>query len=297
MQPLVSIIITAYNHEDYVGACLESMINQTYRNIELIVLNDGSKDRTHEVITAYEPKLAERFSKYTYIDKHNEGISVNFNKGIRMSSGDYIKTFASDDILLPQAIEHLVRFLEENSEFDVAYGDGYHILTKETDLTDFEFDEIQRFSNITELKSGYIYEHLLTMLPHMSTCTVLFRRKCFEEAGYYDESLSCEDMDLYLRYSREYQFGYIQQDIALHRIHGDNAGYNPAIMIPSLQKMLAKYDRIHFFRSLEERDQFIEILEWSQRVLEVIDYESRIPGKKGHRLGHRRLLSKIQGPG
>lgn len=275
----VSVVISAYNHENFVGECLESVMKQTYPNIELIVLNDGSKDRTHHVISAYENELRNRFLNYIYINKENEGISKSFNRGIQLASGTYIKPFASDDVMMPNAIEKLVHALESNPDSDVAYGDGYHFDTPVPGKKK-KLKRAQRFSKIADFKSGHIYDHLLDMLPLISSCTVMYTRESFERVGGYDEDLACEDMDLYLRLSRKHKFVYVDDILILHRISAKNAGYNPDIMLPSLHKMLDKYDRTGFFSTEEERDKYLEIINWTERVLGVIDFPSKAEGKK-----------------
>lgn len=280
--PLVSIIISAYNHEDYVLPCLESMINQTYKNIELILINDGSTDSTHEKILSYIDKLKDRFVNIKYINKENDGISTNFNLGIMNSNGYYIKTFASDDILINSAIEELVCFLETNKDYDIAYGDGYHVNSKKEKIESKDLKEEYRFSNIVSFKSGNIHEYLYDILPQFSTWTVLFKRSCFDELGYYDTNLYCEDMDLYLRFSKRYKFGYINKVLALHRIHGNNAGLDPNVMLTTFNRMFKKYDSTNFFEKEEYRIKFIKLISWTEKVLLNEDYSKlqNIDGKK-----------------
>ena len=280
-RPLVSVVISAYNHENYILPCLESFISQTYENIELFLFNDGSTDHTNEKVLSIIEKLRSRFTRFEYINKQNEGISKNFNLGITRSKGKYIKTFASDDIIMPDAIEKLVTFLEENPSYDIVYGDGYHIYTKKEVVRSEDLKEKSKFSNLTTYISGNIYDHLYSILPYMSTWTVLFRQKCFVESGLYDENLLCEDMDLYLRFSKKYKFGYITEIIALHRIHGENAGLTPEVMLPTFYKMLDKYDSTGFFENTEYRNRFLKLIAWCERVITPIDYSKhKVENKK-----------------
>ncbi|OXS79290.1 glycosyltransferase family 2 protein [Domibacillus enclensis] len=281
-KPLVSIIISAYNHEKYVIPCLESMMNQTYENIELLLFNDGSTDGTHNKILSIMEPMKNRFQRVEYYNKENEGISKNFNLGIRMSKGDYIKTFASDDILMPNAVENLVDFLSNNHNYDIAYGDGYHVDSKKIEIGEKDLKEEQRFSSIVSFKSGDIHEYLYDILPHMSTWTVLFRKSCFNELGFYDENLTCEDMDLYLRFSKKYKFKYIDELLAIHRIHGENTGLNPNVMLTTFNRMLEKYDEANFFEKEDHRKKFIKLINWTERVLSEGDYSklAEIEGRK-----------------
>jgi len=114
--PLVSVIIPVYNAEKYIGACIQSVIRQTYREIEIIVVNDGSSDQSATIIERYR-RLDDRIF---YIDKQNEGLPVARRTGIDNAHGKYIQHLDSDDTLIEEAIENLVRRAEETSADIVA---------------------------------------------------------------------------------------------------------------------------------------------------------------------------------
>lgn len=299
-QPLVSIVISAYNHENYIEECLNSIIDQTYSNIELIIYNDGSTDKTHEKIEMMKGRLESRFTDFYYINKKNEGISKNFNIGIKRAKGKYIKTFASDDYLFPKAIEFLVEGLEDNPDFDISYADGYYVYLKDGRFKDVDLNRYTKFSDKVNYFSGNIHEHLYDILPHMSSWTVLFRKKCFEHYGYYDENLTCEDMDIYLRFSKESKFLYLNEDVAIHRLHDNNAGYNPTIMIPSIKKMINKYNESNFFEKEIHRRKLSNWLIFTERSVlplsfEHLDLENKkiiVWGTGGYCKGNIHLLNK-----
>ena len=119
---LVSVLIPSYNHEKYVGDCLESVLAQTYSNIEVIICDDKSKDNTYEVIERYRQRLEEKFSRICIIENDNNlGIVKNCNKLISLAKGDYYKLLASDDMLRPTGIEKLVHFMENHKEHNIVY--------------------------------------------------------------------------------------------------------------------------------------------------------------------------------
>ena len=125
---LVSVLIPSYNHEKYVGDCLESVLAQTYSNIEVIICDDKSKDNTYEVIERYRQRLEEKFSRICIIENDNNlGIVKNCNKLISLAKGDYYKLLASDDMLRPDGIEKLVFFLESHKEHNMVYSYGDRI--------------------------------------------------------------------------------------------------------------------------------------------------------------------------
>ena len=112
MNPLVSIIVPVYNGEKVIERCMRSLIGQTYENIEIIVLNDGSKDHTMQILNKYE-KLD---SRIRVIDKPNSGVSDTRNQGLNLATGDYVQFVDSDDWIPNNATEQLVHGMQQNCE-------------------------------------------------------------------------------------------------------------------------------------------------------------------------------------
>ena len=111
---LVSIISPCYNGEKYVSRFLDSVLSQTYNNIELIVINDGSIDKTLEILESYKEKFFRRSYAYIIINQDNAGQSAAINRGLKVFSGDYLCWVDSDDKMFPTSIEHKVKTLENN---------------------------------------------------------------------------------------------------------------------------------------------------------------------------------------
>ena len=110
-EKLVSVIIPAYNIEDYIGRCLDSIISQTYKNLEIIVVDDGSRDYTGEILDNY----AKKDRRIKVIHKENGGVSSARNKGIEAAEGDYIGFIDGDDLIEPEMYKTLVDLLEEEN--------------------------------------------------------------------------------------------------------------------------------------------------------------------------------------
>ena len=128
LMPLVSVCVPAYNHEKYVAESIQSIIDQDYKNIELIIINDGSKDKTDEVIKSYEQKCQERFVRFEYRNRENKGLSSTLNEMLDWSKGKYFTGIASDDILLFNKISLLVYELEKlGDSYAVAFGNAKFI--------------------------------------------------------------------------------------------------------------------------------------------------------------------------
>ena len=115
--PLVSVIMPVYNCEKYVEEAIDSILNQSYKNIELIIIDDGSKDKSIDIINSYEDERI-KFSK----NKINKGVSATRNVGLKLAQGKYIAIMDSDDISPLERIEKQVTFLEENEEFGLIGG-------------------------------------------------------------------------------------------------------------------------------------------------------------------------------
>ena len=114
--PLVSIITPCYNGETYVHRLLDSVLSQTYMNIELIFINDGSTDRTEEIALSYEEKFERRGIEYVYIYQENAGQAAAVNRGLKIFKGDYLTWPDSDDWMTDDCIEKKVNFLEQHPE-------------------------------------------------------------------------------------------------------------------------------------------------------------------------------------
>lgn len=123
LMPKLSILMAAYNHEVYIREAIESVIMQTYQDWEMIVINDGSNDRTGDIARQFEPKIK-------YIEQANCGCPSALNRAFHASDGKYIFVLHSDDSLLPEALERLVMFLDDHNDVDIVYADGIVVNSK-----------------------------------------------------------------------------------------------------------------------------------------------------------------------
>ena len=121
---LISVIIPAYNHERYIEECVRSIMAQTYQNLELIVIDDGSTDGTFKKLQALKPECEKRFIRVVMETQKNQGRCITDNKMIDLAQGKYLYLIASDDMAKPRAIEILHKFLSENPDYILAVGDN-----------------------------------------------------------------------------------------------------------------------------------------------------------------------------
>jgi len=147
MSKYISVIIPAYNCEKYIKRCVESIENQTYDNVEIIVVNDGSKDNTLKICN----ELSEKYSNIKIVDKENGGVSSARNEGIKVSIGEYIMFIDADDTLEKTALEKLLSNLNNNN-YDIVLGNFDTIKQDETIVNDsvkFNSNNIEVFDYIT----------------------------------------------------------------------------------------------------------------------------------------------------
>jgi len=228
LRPLVSVIIATYNRADYVGESINSVLNQSYQNVEIVVIDDGSTDNTKNVLSQYKNKI-----KYIY--QENKGQAAARNNGIRESKGEFIAFLDSDDLLMPGAIELQVNALSSESNIKLAYGRIMEI--------DSKGRAIVTHRNNQRYKSGSVYGDLL-LDYFIQTSTVMVRKECFNHIGYFDESIrGTEDWDMWLRISRHFKVQCIDAIIAKYRVHNANSIGNIDKLFKNELKVLRKHFR------------------------------------------------------
>jgi glycosyltransferase involved in cell wall biosynthesis len=229
----------AFNHERYIGEALQSVGEQTYRNIELIVIDDGSTDGTPGVIEAYIEKNSGR--KIRYVSKANEGVCRTLNLGLGMATGDYVAILASDDVWLPERLARQLEFMENNRHVGMVFADAWFIdYTRRTYArwSDYKPEIRNLFKN--GIQESDLYARMLTQ-PLIPALTVLVRRSVLLEVGFFDDSLAYEDHDLWLRIAMKYPLGYIDSPLACYRLHGTNISNDTVFMLRGMWQTVRKH--------------------------------------------------------
>lgn len=132
--PLVSIITPCYNEEKNIHRFIDSIIAQTYTNIELIIINDGSRDNTEKIIKSYENAFQKKGINFIYIYQKNSGLGSAINTGLKVFTGEYLCWPDSDDFFEPTSIEKRVSFLEKNKEYGIVSSDANVLHEENMDL-------------------------------------------------------------------------------------------------------------------------------------------------------------------
>lgn len=205
-KPKVSVIVTCYNYAKYLKGCLISILNQTFQDYELVIVNDGSTDNTDEVITNFLCN-----EKIRYINQQNTGQAVATNNGIIAAKGELIAFLDADDLWEPTKLEKQVDLFIRDS-IGVVYS-GIKFMNEDGQSLDMKLT-----GKYYTPRSGYVTGALLfeNFIPYSST---VVRKKCFEEFGMFNpEYKNGLDWDLWLRISKEYEFTFVNECLLSYRI-------------------------------------------------------------------------------
>lgn len=205
--PLVSIICLCYNHENFVVEALNSVLSQSYGNIELIIVDDYSTDGSKKKI---ENWLEDHPNIKFIANESNLGNTKTFNKALQFAKGDYIIDLAADDILLPNCVETQVNtFLNsKQKKLAIVYGNAEVISENNNHLCYYYKVGVEKKALIKPA-SGDIYLSMLNQSSMICSVSSMVKQDVLEELNGYDENLAYEDLDLWIRISRNYNFEFI----------------------------------------------------------------------------------------
>ena len=229
-KPTVSVIIPTYNRAHLIVRAIQSVLNQTYQDFELIIVDDGSTDNTEEVIRKFQEQ--DKRVKYIRHEK-NRGGSAARNTGIKNAKGEYIAFQDSDDEWLPEKLKKQMEvFKDAPSELGVV-STGYIFIDELNGDTGKQF---------IPKKKGWIYEELLAGNCVGTTSTILIKRKCFEKAGLFDENLpSCQDWEMWIRIAKGHQFDFIENPLVRYYIHKNRITTDLENKIKGIKIVINKY--------------------------------------------------------
>lgn len=203
-QPMITVITPTFNRERFIGEAIESVMKQTYDNLEHFIIDDGSEDNTKELVENYQKKDG----RIHYFYQENQGQSAARNIGLKHARGDYICFLDSDNYWFLNKLEKSLTGFQKYPETDILYGDC--VAVNEAG------DVISRKG--MKRHSGYIAP-LLLRDNFVSMNTSMVRKRCFEEMGGFEakDRLS-EDYELWLRFSSKYRFYYLPEYLAYYRV-------------------------------------------------------------------------------
>lgn len=239
MSSLVSVIIVTYNSSEFVIETLDSVFNQTWRDIDLIITDDCSKDRTVELCSKWLSKNAPRFSNVTLLtSEHNSGVAANANRGLHASKGEWIKFLGADDTLKPTCIENNIRWINDHPEIKVLfsyveiYKNSFEScnLLKTTPGDPFNPNSIMANERSVESQ----YKMLLVSDRIHFSPSVFLNRSALISVGAFDERFKLlEDYPLWLKFTQNgYKLYFMNNITVQYRQHEkaiNNNGKDPLI--------------------------------------------------------------------
>lgn len=204
--PLVSIVIPVFNGSNFLREAVDSALSQTYENIEIIIVNDGSDDnnKTEEIALSYGNKVV-------YIKKANGGVASALNCGISKMKGEYFSWLSHDDIYMPNKISKQIEFLQQ-CRHDPC------IIYSKSCYFDEDSNDCREIWSITDKDKPIRY--LLTVESNLHGCSLLIPRQAFEDCGMFNEKLrTTQDYELWFRLARRYKFEYLDICLVKGRCH------------------------------------------------------------------------------
>jgi alpha-1,3-rhamnosyltransferase len=289
--PLVTAVIPVYNHEKYVIESIRSIVGQSYDNIELIVINDGSTDHSHELILTIVEECKQRCRRFEYINRDNIGLSATLNQALDMAKGKYFSPLASDDIAIPEKFSVLIEALELTDEtYAAAFGNAL-LIDEHTNRIWLTYGGLvskvgasDAYDNYLDFRTGggkihnyrsddfSSYRSLLShnCLPAMST---MIKTDLIRQVGAWTVGNASEDWEMWRKLSKRHNLLYIDKPLALYRWHDSNSvkvmndklGLDDVLNLMKEKQYCASHGLISFWR-----------VEYAGRLLSVLADE-RIP--------------------
>lgn len=211
-EPLISVIIPCYNGEKFVGDAIESVINQTYQDWELFIVDDASTDGSKEIIRQYVGDSRVKLVEHEY----NKGISRTRNTGIKLSRGDYIALLDQDDVWFSNKLEVQINCFKKSQEKVGIVCTGM-IFTDEKLKPQRNFRGFKCDAHRELIKNAYLR-------PANSASVMMIKKDCFSQLGLFDENLhGWDDFEMWMRIATQYRIKYIKEAMVKKRMHPRNA--------------------------------------------------------------------------
>ena len=209
--PTVSVIIPVYNQERFIAESVQSALSQTFKDLEVVVVDDGSTDKTPYILESFGNQIK------SIRLKKNKGAPVALNTGIRNASGTYLSWLSGDDLLLPEKLETQIRFFRDNPQMQFVGSDFYFIDADGNVLSECQ---LPRYQSKQELFYNLLCKNFFDSEG-------LFERKCIEKTGYFDESMPyLADYDMSFRMAKHFTFGHIRKPLYKYRWYPENFSHH-----------------------------------------------------------------------
>ena len=270
--PKASIIIPAYNHEKYIGEAIQSVLDQTFEDFELIIINDGSSDNTEAEILKF------RDERIRYYSQENRGLSATLNRGLELARGKYFNFLPSDDAFFPEKLETQLKNFEEDPGLGLVFAYPQLVDAEGREIKD---DPAAQWAIVPYETKEEIFPALFER-DFLSAPSALIKMECFRRAGHFDESLkTAQDYDMWMRILRYNDLRLIKKPLLKYRWHGENSTYQatPETELERTKVLLKAYKDLaieDIFPSLRHRKDTLAYAEAYEKLASYIG-KSEIP--------------------
>ena len=225
-KPLVTVFVITYNSNDYIIEALESVKLQTYPNIELVVTDDNSRDNTVELVKEWMANNKQYFKNIVLVTSPvNTGVALNCNRGVKASSGKWLKVLAGDDKLPFNSIEDYVNFFESNPDYNIVFGKlRFYGNNKELTNEIKNLYEQKLYPKIkTDLKNQYRYNLVKLSVPGPG---LMFSRELYDEVGGFDEKYPTGEEHPFTIYllEKNYHIGFLDKVVYCYNVRENSLG-------------------------------------------------------------------------
>ena len=254
-QPLVSVVIPCYNHEQFVQDCIQSVIDQTYQNIELIIIDDGSSDRSVEKIQEMVDSCKERFTHFEFRHRPNKGLSATLNESLEWCQGEYYCPFASDDIMIKNKILLQLEYLRNHDQCAGVFG-AFEVIDQNS----------QVLTNRRKRNRGYTFKDIFLHQHELPAPTQMLRMNIVREVGGYKNDILIEDWYMWLKISKlGYSLDFIDVVFAMYRRHENNTSNKLELIAEGRKQIIALFkdskfvDEAYLFAYLVSANEYLYI--------------------------------------
>jgi alpha-1,3-rhamnosyltransferase len=228
--PLVSVLLPSYNHVKFVEQAVLSILNQSYPNIELLVIDDGSTDGSHEILENLSKKHG-----FFYQHQENMGVIKTLERLSSLAKGKYISFFSSDDLSEPEKIEKLVSYLEKNPDFSMVYS---------------KIRIIDANNNLVKLvqepyKEGMIFKDLLMGNFFINGLGAIIKTEAYRNFSRFDCYI--DDYQLWLSVAKKHKIGFVDDFLASYRIHDNHLASDLIKMQQAELRIISRYENEEVF--------------------------------------------------
>jgi glycosyltransferase involved in cell wall biosynthesis len=248
----VSVIIPSYNHERFVGECIQSVLDQTFQDFEIIITDDASTDQAVSIIEQFEDPRIRLFKHST-----NQGVSVTANNCILHASGKYIAWISTDDAWYPEKLEIQVQYLDKHPEIGAVFGKVDWIDESGVLITDNNFP----YRNVFEVENKTRFQWLRYFFQTgncLSLPSSLVRRECFVEAGMFDPTYArIPDLDLWIRVCLKYNIAILDQKLIRNRWINDESNASGNTVKNSIQVRFEYKHSLNHYLKIESPDELL----------------------------------------